>query len=54
VKENISVPLIIGGGITSPEQAQRVAHSGADVVVVGNILEKQPDLVLHLSQIIHQ
>lgn len=54
VKENISVPLIIGGGITSPDQAQRVMRAGADVIVVGNILEKQPDLVQQLSQIIHQ
>lgn len=54
VKEHISLPLIIGGGITSPDQAQRVMRAGADVIVVGNILEKQPDLVQQLSQIIHQ
>jgi phosphoglycerol geranylgeranyltransferase len=31
--------LIVGGGITSPEAANKAAQSGADVVVVGNLLQ---------------
>jgi phosphoglycerol geranylgeranyltransferase len=31
--------LIVGGGITSGEAAGRVAKSGADIVVVGNLLQ---------------
>jgi phosphoglycerol geranylgeranyltransferase len=33
--------LIVGGGITTPETAKRVAQEGADVMVVGNILQDQ-------------
>ncbi len=33
--------LIVGGGITSAEQAKRIAESGADVLVVGNLLQTQ-------------
>ncbi len=31
--------LIVGGGITTAEQAKRVAESGADILVVGNLLQ---------------
>ena len=49
VKENISIPLIVGGGITSKEMVNLMYRSGADMVVVGNILEKQPELIAILS-----
>jgi putative glycerol-1-phosphate prenyltransferase len=49
VKENISIPLIIGGGITTPELARIAFESGADVVVVGNAIEKDPDLITLIS-----
>ncbi len=45
VKQNISIPLIVGGGIRC-EAAARVAWSaGADIVVVGNALEKDPAFI---------
>jgi phosphoglycerol geranylgeranyltransferase len=31
--------LIVGGGITTPEEAARAAKAGADVLVVGNLLQ---------------
>ena len=39
VKRNISIPLVVGGGIKSPEQAQSVSKAGADIIVVGNAVE---------------
>jgi phosphoglycerol geranylgeranyltransferase len=39
VKENISLPLLIGGGIRTPEEVSDAARAGADVIVVGNALE---------------
>jgi geranylgeranylglyceryl phosphate synthase family protein len=33
--------LIVGGGVTSPEAARTIAKAGADVIVVGNLLEKE-------------
>lgn len=42
VKKNISVPLIVGGGIRCTASAAAAWQAGADVVVVGNALEKDP------------
>lgn len=39
VKAHIQLPVIVGGGITTAEQAVGAWKSGADVVVVGNALE---------------
>ncbi len=45
VKASINIPLIIGGGIKTPEMAAAKLKAGADVVVIGNMLEKEPHLV---------
>jgi phosphoglycerol geranylgeranyltransferase len=39
VKNYIDVPLIVGGGIRSREQALAAASAGADVIVTGNVVE---------------
>ena len=49
VKKQIDIPLIVGGGICNAEQAQAVWMAGADVVVVGNALEKDPSLIHEIS-----
>lgn len=49
VRENCSLPIIVGGGIRNPKQAAIVARAGADVVVVGNALESEPDLATELK-----
>lgn len=53
VRQNISVPLIIGGGIRNAEQAMNAANAGADVIVVGNAIEKQPSIINRLAEAIH-
>ena len=45
IRKKISLPLIVGGGITSAEKARQVYKSGADMIVVGTALEQQPELV---------
>jgi len=40
VRSEISVPLIVGGGIRTPEYAAKLVDAGADFIVIGNILEK--------------
>lgn len=45
IRKKISLPLIVGGGIASAEKAQKVYKAGADMIVVGTALEKQPRLV---------
>ncbi|MBI4415850.1 MAG: geranylgeranylglyceryl/heptaprenylglyceryl phosphate synthase [Euryarchaeota archaeon] len=40
VKREIAIPLIVGGGIRTPEAARRIARAGADVVVTGTVIEQ--------------
>ena len=49
VSSQISIPLIVGGGITEPEKAYRNCMAGADMVVVGNAIEKDPGLIKEMS-----
>lgn len=53
VKENIQVPLFVGGGIRSREQAVKSCKAGADIIVVGNALEKDHKLILSISEALH-
>lgn len=53
VKENISIPLIIGGGIRTPEQALVSCKAGADMVVVGNAIEKDYSCLKEIAHAIH-
>jgi len=55
VSNLISVPLVVGGGIKTPEDAHRKVKAGASFVVIGNILEEHKDLTLirDFSQAIH-
>ncbi len=45
VKSQISVPLIVGGGIKNNAQLQAAYHAGADLVVIGNVLETEPEKI---------
>jgi len=39
VRKHFQGLLIVGGGITTPDTATRLAESGADLLVIGNLLE---------------
>lgn len=39
VKKNISIPLIVGGGITNSSIAKDIVDHGADIIVTGTIIE---------------
>ncbi|MCB0820170.1 MAG: geranylgeranylglyceryl/heptaprenylglyceryl phosphate synthase [Bacteroidetes bacterium] len=45
VKQHLKIPLIVGGGIDSAEKLGMAVYAGADLVVVGNALESDPDLL---------
>lgn len=45
VKKSTAVVLFCGGGITTKEQLQSCFDAGADVAVIGNALEHQPELL---------
>lgn len=49
----IQVPLIIGGGITEPEKAYLNCKAGADVIVVGNAIEKDASLIREMAAAVH-
>jgi phosphoglycerol geranylgeranyltransferase len=53
VASHISIPLIVGGGITEPEKAYLNCRAGADVIVVGNAVEKSPELIREMASAVH-
>ena len=52
VASHIESPLIIGGGITTPEKAYLNCKAGADVIVIGNAIEKDITLIKEMSDAI--
>jgi len=55
VSNYCSVPLIVGGGIRTAEEARKKVKAGAKFVVTGNVLEKNgsQDLVKEFASAIH-
>ncbi len=53
VSLNTSIPLIVGGGINSAEKAILACKAGADMVVVGNAIEKDLSLIKKISKAVH-
>ena len=49
VRKAIDCPLIVGGGLNSPEKALEALKAGADVVVVGNAIEQEPQLLSEIA-----
>lgn len=54
VSGGISIPLIVGGGISTPEKAAANARAGADLIVVGNAIEKDPQLIKEMAIAVHE
>ena len=54
VRKSINAPLIIGGGIRSAEHAKNALNAGADMLVVGNGIEKNLNLLIEVSDTIHE
>jgi putative glycerol-1-phosphate prenyltransferase len=53
VRKSVSIPIIVGGGIRTPEQAYEAYNAGADLVVIGNVLEKDPSLIADFGTLAH-
>lgn len=55
VRKTVHLPIIVGGGITSPEVAQSKVKAGATFIVTGNVLEKSkdPDLIEKFASAVH-
>lgn len=50
-KQNINIPLIIGGGIKSIDAANNVYNSGADIIVIGNGAEQNKNLIQEIASL---
>lgn len=53
VRTHIQIPLIVGGGITTPQAMLRAYEAGADIVVIGNHFEQHPEELptfVHIKQ----
>ena len=53
VSKSVDAPLIIGGGISSGEKAIANCKAGADIVVVGNAIEKDKNLITEIANAVH-
>ena len=53
MRSEISIPLITGGGIRTPEKAVANCKAGADLIVVGNSIEQNKDLIRSLADAVH-
>ena len=54
VSQMIKIPLIVGGGIKTPEMAADVVKAGADVIVIGTAFEKEPEMLKKFAEAIHR
>jgi putative glycerol-1-phosphate prenyltransferase len=53
VKKSVKIPLITGGGIRTPEKAYELCGAGSDMIVIGNVLEKDSSLLAEFSSAVH-
>lgn len=54
VRRSVEMPLIVGGGIRSGNAAKQALQAGADVVVIGNGVEKNLNLLIEVSDIVQE
>jgi len=54
VKQSVDIPLIVGGGMRTKEQISEVCQAGADVVVIGNAIESDPELLYHFGEAVKE
>lgn len=54
VSQMINVPLIVGGGIKTPEMAADAVKAGADIIVIGTAFEKEPEMLKKFAEAIHR
>jgi putative glycerol-1-phosphate prenyltransferase len=51
VKENVSVPVAVGGGLKSGKEITEAYRAGANLVILGNGCEKNPGLLAEACSI---
>jgi geranylgeranylglyceryl phosphate synthase family protein len=51
VRQNISIPLAVGGGIKNKDEVENIFNAGADLIILGNACEKNPELLTEACRI---
>ena len=51
VRQNISIPLAVGGGIKNKNEIEDIFNAGADLIILGNACEKKPELLIEACRI---
>ena len=51
VRENVSIPLAVGGGIKNGYEVDEIFNAGADLIILGNGCEKNPALLIDACRI---
>ena len=53
VREAINIPIIIGGGIKSPETAAELVKAGGSIIVTGTITEEDSSIMSEIADAVH-
>lgn len=54
VRRTIDLPLIVGGGINTVQKASAALAAGADIIVVGNHIEKAPHFIGEVAEVVRE
>lgn len=54
VREMIDIPITVGGGIKTAQDAEAICNAGADLIVVGNAFESDPELMQEIVAAVHR
>lgn len=49
VSDQLSIPLIVGGGIDHPDKVKEAFNFGAELVVIGTAIEKMPEMLVRMK-----
>jgi phosphoglycerol geranylgeranyltransferase len=51
VRQSVSIPLAVGGGIKDKAEVEEIFNAGADLIILGNGCEKNPELLTEACRI---
>ena len=51
VRQTVDLPIIVGGGINTAQKVRTAWQAGADLLVIGNEIEKNPDFIVEVAEV---